>query len=120
LRSVLQDVNEQIRSHGLTEGVAKEQLPNVSDADIGKTLNQFYLYLFAKQYAPEKPLFGLRDLNQLLTLLSAHPENQTDLSKVLQRNSLKDEYDTQSWASMHTSILQKYKEILTKINSILS
>jgi len=64
-------------------------------------------------------LLGFRLLNQMLTLLAAHPENEGDMLKVLDSLGLKNLYINKEWPKIHTQLLENYKSILGKLDKLL-
>lgn len=113
LRTIIQNIDKKIENHGLTEEKINELLPNIENK--GKSFHQFYLYLKSRNIDIDMNLIGLRSLNRVLSLLSAHPENEKDLIRELEKNHIFKLYENNNWSELHTYLLKTYKDFLDQL-----
>ncbi len=120
LRSVLLVVNDKTKNHNLKEEEMKALLPSVAKQDFHKPLNSMFLYLITNEIGMGIDVCGLRDLNRIAGLLSAHQEKKTDTFSLLKKMNLLSYYKNKKWAILNKKILEHYKECLSKLDIILS
>lgn len=118
LRSLLKGIDSKCdHEKGLIE--AKKIISGIkSEDDLKKPLNRLYLYLHSQGLTIDNKIFGLRDLNNILNLIS-HPEARNHLMKLLKRANLIDAWNLQEWAKIHRRLLGMYKVALEKLHSTL-
>lgn len=119
LRSVVRNIHEKVRNHGLDEMTIKNLLPGVRESDVGKSLNQLFLYLKSKNINVDPNLFGLRLLNGSLSLVG-HPEAEKELMGLLSKINALEMYNKKKWSEIHKCFLNFYKQCLDKLNKALT
>lgn len=121
LRFIVVDIDKETKGHGFDDLTAMALLPTgVTKSELGKSLNQLYLFLTAKKIKTDDYFLRLRKLNQILSLLSSHPEAETKIVKILTEIGVIDEYKNDEWAKLHLFFLNDYKQILEDLHSALA
>ena len=116
MRELIQDLNKDIKNHGLKKEIIKKLLPNTVEQDFHKSMNSLLLFLHAKGFKVDSNLFGLRRLNQVVGLLGAHSnKEQKKILAKLKELHLHKIYQNEDWVSLHRGILLKYSECLEKM-----
>lgn len=109
LRDVIQNLNKELGNHGLDNEVIKKLLPDTAEHDFNKSINKLFLFLHSKQFKIAADLFGLRELNQIISLLGAHSKSEkTKLIKKLKDAKIYEAYEKEEWAVVHQNLLKKY------------
>jgi len=119
LRSVVQNINEKVQNHRLDEATIKNLLPDASESDVEKSLNQLFLYLKSKNINVDSKLFGLRSLNRILSLVG-HPEAEKELMDSLSKINALEIYNKKEWSKIHKYFLDFYKQALDQLNKSLA
>lgn len=116
LREIIQDLSLDLGNHGLEISEIKKLLPDTSDEDINKSINKLFLFLSAKNFTVDNSVFGLKQLNQVIGLLGAHPRTEKDkLSKKLTEVGLGQNYREEEWGLLHRNLLKQYITFLEKL-----
>lgn len=116
LREIVQGLSSQLEDHGLNISEIRKLLPDTSDEDINKSINKLFLFLSAKNFAIDNSVFGLKQLNQVVGLLGAHPRSEKDkLLKKLAETGLDQNYREEEWGLLHRNLLTKYITFLEKL-----
>jgi hypothetical protein len=116
LREIIQDLSPDLGDHGLEIFEIKKLLPDTSDEDINKSINKLFLFLSAKNFTVDNSVFGLKQLNQIVGLLGAHPRAEKDkLSKKLVEAGLDQNYREEEWGLLHRNLLKQYITFLEKL-----
>jgi len=110
LRSCIQNISSP--EHNIEEEVALKQIPGSSSEDLNKSINKLFLYLKSKSVKVYHDLFGLRDLNKIISLFGAHPDREEELKKILGKRGVLELYKNEKWSNIHRNILQLYKKSL--------
>lgn len=109
LRDVIQNLNKELGNHGLDNEAMKKLLPDTAEHDFNKSINKLFLFLHSKQFKIDADLFGLRELNQITSLLGAHPTSKkTELVKKPKDAKLYEAYEKEEWVVLHQNLLKKY------------
>lgn len=116
LRGVIQNLSKDIRTHGFDNETIKKLLPDTAEHDFNKSINKLFLFLHSKQFKIDADLFGLRKLNQILSLLGAHPKSEKPkLAEELKNAKLYEAYENEEWAVLHQNLLTKYRDSLSTL-----
>jgi hypothetical protein len=116
LRGVLQNLDPKIKDNSLSNEEIAKLLPNSTESDLTKPINQLFLFLHSKKIAIDKNFFGLRILNQILNIFAAHPDSQEELIEILKKANLYDVFSQKKWSDMHRLIIEMYIAFLVKLN----
>ncbi len=119
LREFLQKFDEAIKDSVIPVDKAKQFLPEIQDW--GGSINKFHYLLLDKGVTVDKGIFGLRNINRLVTKL-AHP-NETlgeEFINLLTEEKLLDMYTKDNWSLLHREILLRYEKVLEKLIAALS
>lgn len=118
-RSLIQSFDNKIKELEMPEERAKELLPEIKELKGG--INKFHLLLLDKGLNVDPGIFGLRNINRIVSKL-AHPDegSSPELTKLLEEEKLLDLYKEDHWSILHREILLRYKGVLEKlINAFL-
>lgn len=118
LRAIVGQVSSDLGGHGLSKNEVEMLLPDSTDVDRGKPLNQFYLYLSSRGLKIDADFLGLKPLMKVLSLID-HPEAKHDLLEKLEELKIKNIYEKQEWAVLHHSLLTLYKQSLSELHAHL-
>ena len=120
MREIIQNLNEELGKHNLTNEEIKKLLPNTAEEDFNKSLNKLFLFLKSKKFTIDPTIFGLRKLNQLAGLLGAHPRSEKDsLMQKLADVNLAKFYQEEDWGRLHQCLLEMYEKSLSALLSSL-
>lgn len=120
LRACIIEISPKINQHGLSEDQISQLLPDVTEEDASKSLNQLYLYLHSRGITVEQSVFGLKQLYRATGLVSAHPEvNKETLLRALVKINASEFYRAEDWAILHQHLLKQYKICLEKMHDAL-
>ncbi len=120
LREIIQDFSSITKTHGMTLTEAQKILPGIKDEDINKSLNSTHLFLVSKGIPVTCNFFGLKRLNQLLSLVGAHSGDVSDLVTILKSYNLYELYKENKFELLHKSILEEYKKSLLLMEKAFS
>jgi len=115
LRDILQNITPESRRHNATLDEAKKIIHHITDDGLKKSLNSLQLNLMLKGVKLPTDFFGLRKINQAVSLIAAHPTKTKDLIRTLKPLNLFDLYKKDNWQSLHTEILKLYKDSLDNL-----
>lgn len=116
LREIIQNLNNDLGSHGLSTEEIKTLLPDVAKEDYNKSLNKLFLYLHSKKFKVDNSIFGLKQLNQLVGLIGSHPVAEKDqLIKKLVAVNLDKAYQEEEWATIHQNLIEQYEKSLSML-----
>lgn len=116
LREIIQNLNNDLGSHGLSTEEIKTLLPDAAKEDYNKSLNKLFLYLNSKKFKVDNSIFGLKQLSQLVGLIGAHPVAEKDqLIKKLAAVNLDKAYREEEWAAIHQNLLEQYAKSLSML-----
>ncbi len=119
LRDIIQNITPDATSHKIELDEAKKHIPNIKEDDLKKSLNALHLSLISKGIPVPQDLYGLKKLNQAVSLIAAHPSESKDLIKILTSLYLIENYKDGNWQEIHTKLLIIYKESLEKLMKAL-
>jgi DNA-binding transcriptional MerR regulator len=109
LRGIIQNLSEDLSNHGLTTEEIKKLLPDTAEENLNKSVNKLFLYLSSRKFTVDNSVFGLKQLNQIVGLIGAHPRDEKDkLIKKLEEAKLDKAYREEEWDILHRSLLEKY------------
>lgn len=118
LRDFIQNLNNELSNYGLSDDEVKKLLPDTAEQDLGKSINKLFLYLTSKKFSVDNSVFGLKQLNQILGLIGAHPDkDKIALFKKLEEVGLDKAYNNEEWDIIHQSLLEKY---INSLNLLLN
>jgi hypothetical protein len=121
LRDIIQNLNDELGNHGLSIDEIKKLLPDTAEGDFNKSINKLFLFLHSKKFKIDSSVFELRELNQLVGLLGAHPVGEKDkLIKKLEIAKLDEAYREEEWATIHQSLLELYIKSLSALLKAIS
>jgi len=114
LRSVLGGFSREIAEFEISEQRARELIPDLSDSK--GSINKFHLFLLEKDIEVDHDIFGLRNINRIVSKF-AHPNEEvtSEFLSLLKQENLHDLYVKDNWSVLHREILLKYKMALEKI-----
>lgn len=114
LRTILGGFNEKITNFDITKEVAEDLLPNIKE--LSGSINKFHLFLLQNKITVDPGVFGLRNLNRIVSKL-AHPEevNSDEFINLLKEENLIDFYKQDKWPELHREILLRYRNTLEKL-----
>ena len=113
LREIIQNLNDELSNHGLNTDAIKKLLPTTAEEDFNKSLNKLFLFLHSKNYEIESDIFGIKQLNQLVGILGAHPQSEKEkLIKKLKALNIDKAYQEEEWTTIHQSLLEQYEKSL--------
>lgn len=120
LRSLLHGFDKMITELKIPKEKAVELIPNINDFD--GSINKFHLLLLEKGVSVDQGIFGLRNINRIITKFAAHTgeENKSELIEILKEEKLLDLYKDDNWSMLHRGILLRYKMILEKLSNALA
>jgi hypothetical protein len=121
LRELIQNLNSELGNHGLNIDEIRKLLPDTAEEDFNKSINKLFLFLYSKKFKVDSNSFGLRQLNQLVGLLGAHPSSEKDkLIKKLEAVKLDKAYKEEEWAGIHQGLLGLYINSLDALLKTIS
>jgi len=110
LRSFLQELDkENLSKHNFSVEETRELISGMEN--ITGSINLLHLYLLSKKIETKEDLFGLRKLNQIVAKL-AHPDETTELIKLLKENNLFEMYKDGNFQGLHRKLLENYRDFL--------
>ena len=88
---------------------------------INGSINKLHLFLLRKSVQVDMNIFGLRNLNRMITKFAAHTNEETnpELEAVLKELQLFEFYSESQWSKLHRGILLKYKEFLVNLEKAI-
>lgn len=118
LRSLIQNFSDEIKERVISEEEMKKLLPRTENPE--GSINKFHFLLLEKGLAITDSIFGLRNINRIVSKL-AHPDGglSSELIELLTEEGLLDWYKKDAWSILHREILLKYKNVLEKLISAL-
>lgn len=119
LRSSLQDFDNKITQLDISPERAGELLPNIRE--LNGSINKFHFILVDKGISVDAGIFGLRNINRIVTKL-AHPKEESgqEFLDILKEENLLDFYREDNWSLLHRGILLRYRGVLEKIIEAVS
>ena len=121
LRGIIQNLSKQFENHGLETEEIKKLLPDTEEHHFNKSINKFFLFLHSKKFKVDSSIFGLRKLNQVLSLFGAHSVSEKEkLEKNLKKMCLYKYYNEENWAFLHQNFLKMYKNSLDKLLKVIN
>jgi hypothetical protein len=119
LRDLFENISEITKKHSLTIDDCKALLPGQQEDHYTKPINRLFLFLYSKSIKVEIDIFGMRQLNQIVSLIG-HPKQQSDLFKVLKQLRLYEIYKSEKWDLLHSEILHRYRNALSELFLVLN
>ncbi len=120
LRPLLGGFTNKVVTFEITKARALELIPDLQD--FNGSINKFHLLLLEKKISVDSGIYGLRNLNRIITKFAAHTneESSIELYDILKKENLFDYYKEDNWSKLHRQILFKYKNFLEKLMDALS
>lgn len=120
LRPLLGGFSDKVLSFEISEERALELIPDLQN--FNGSINKFQLLLLEKKINVDSGIFGLRNLNRIITKFAAHTneESSAELHDILKEENLFDYYKEDNWSKLHRQILIKYEEFLEKLVNALN
>ena len=114
LRSLLGGFDDKITKSEISIERAKELLPDIKEST--GSINKFHVVLLEKEIAVDDGIFGLRNINRIVSKL-AHPDEEAEpeFSSILKKEKLFDYYKNDNWSMLHREILLRYKKVLKRL-----
>ncbi len=120
LRSVILSINEKIViPNPIDTNVLSKILPGLRKEELNKSLNKLCVFLYLNGIKVDSSLFGIRSLNQTVSLIGAHNDETEELIDLLKKQNLFEDFSNKNWDLLHKKILQMYKDSLTKMSDSL-
>jgi hypothetical protein len=115
LRTLLGGFPQEVLNYSINSDRAAELNPDIKD--LQGSINKFHLLLLDKAIEVDSNIFGLRNINRIITKFAAHTgeENSPELTELLKKEGLFEIYKDDNWSKFHREILMKYKGFLEKL-----
>lgn len=114
LRSVFGAFDKSVMDFQITKEKAEAHIPGIANLKGG--INLFHLLLLEKGIKVDEAIFGIRNVNRIVTKL-AHPDELegTEFLELINSEGIAEAYNSDNWSLLHREILGKYKESLKKL-----